>query len=89
MSGIEDLIQASLDQDYNKASEVFGDVMTIKMDDALEQEKVALSQQVYNGEEPNEFDEEDLEDVDFDDTEEDEELEDDEEELDFGDEVEN
>ena len=35
---IEDLIQHSLDQDYNKANEIFGSVIGTKLDDALEQE---------------------------------------------------
>ena len=37
---IQDLIKASLDQDYNHANKVFGDIMTIKMTDLLDQEKV-------------------------------------------------
>jgi hypothetical protein len=46
---IKDLIQHSLDQDFNKAGKVFGDIMTIKLDDLLDQEKVRLSDQIYNG----------------------------------------
>jgi len=51
MSEIKDLIQYALDQDYNKASEVFGDVMSVKISDLLDQEKVKLAGQIYNGEE--------------------------------------
>jgi len=64
---IQDLIKASLDKDYNNANKIFGEVMTIKMSDLLDQEKVRMADQVYNGaeEEPEEDpelnDEEDLE----------------------------
>tara|TARA_Y200000002_G_C22295725_1_gene502383 strand:- start:203 stop:511 length:309 start_codon:yes stop_codon:yes gene_type:complete len=49
----KDLIQNALDQDYNKASEVFGDIMTDKVSDILDQAKVALAGQMFNGEEPD------------------------------------
>ena len=72
---IQDLIKASLDQDYNHANKVFGEVMTIKLSDLMDQEKVRMADQVYNGapeEEEADPSEEDLED----DTEENEEDED-------------
>ena len=46
---IQDLIKASLDKDYNHANKIFGEVMTIKMGDLLDQEKVRLADQIYNG----------------------------------------
>lgn len=46
---IQDLIKASLDKDYNHANKIFGEVMTIKMSDLLDQEKVKMADQVYNG----------------------------------------
>lgn len=52
MSEIEDLIQHALDQDYNKAGEVFGSLMGQKIGDALDQQKIALADQIYNGIEP-------------------------------------
>ena len=60
---IEDLIQHSLNQDYNKASQVFGNVMTVKMDDMLNQEKVKIANQIHNhiNPEDEEIDDEDLE----------------------------
>jgi hypothetical protein len=64
---IQDLIKASLDKDYNNANKIFGEVMTIKMSDLLDQEKVRMADQVYNGaeeepeEDPDLNDEEDLE----------------------------
>ena len=46
---IQDLIKASLQKDYNNANKIFGEVMTIKMSDLLDQEKVKMADQVYNG----------------------------------------
>ena len=51
---IQDLIKASLEKDYNNANKIFGEVMTIKMTDLLDQEKVRMADQVYNGVEPEE-----------------------------------
>lgn len=51
MPDIQDLIQHALDQNYNKASEVFGNIMTLKMNDVMDQEKIKLASQIYgNGE---------------------------------------
>lgn len=78
---IQDLIKASLDKDYNSANKVFGDIMTIKMSDLLDQEKVKMADAVYNGaEEEDEIEDEDLiddeEDNEEDNKEDEEELED-------------
>lgn len=72
MSTIEDLVQASLNQDYNHANEIFGDLMSSKISDTLEQEKINLANQIYNGEEveEDEFDTDDLEELDDEDLEE-------------------
>ena len=51
---IEDLINHSLNQDYNKANEIFGSVVGQKLDVALEQEKIRLANSVYNGVDPDE-----------------------------------
>lgn len=64
---IEDLIQHSLAQDYNKANEVFGNVMTTRVGDLLDQQKVKIAGQIYNDEPAEE--EEPLEDDDFEETE--------------------
>ena len=55
-NSIQDLIKASLEKDYNNANKIFGEVMTIKMSDLLDQEKVKMADQIYNGveEEPEE-----------------------------------
>ena len=77
---LEDLVQNALDQDFNKANQIFGDLMGTKIRDALDAEKVKLADQLYNGveaeEEPDEeqleLDLEDEEEVDADESEEDE-----------------
>lgn len=65
MSDINDLIKSALDQDYNKANQVFGDLMGEKIDDALDQEKAKIASQIYGDGEPEEdlVDDEDLEDL--------------------------
>ena len=60
---IEDLVQHSLAQDYNKANEVFGNVMTTKLADVLDQTKMKLAGQIYNGDPEDEEDVEDEEDI--------------------------
>ena len=52
-----DLVQHALDQDYNKANKVFGDVMGTRINDILDQEKVKLADQIYNGVQPDEDEE--------------------------------
>ena len=52
-----DLVQPALDQDYNKANKVFGDVMGVRINDVLDQEKIKLADQLYNGVEPEEDEE--------------------------------
>ena len=60
---IEDLVKHSLAQDYNKANEVFGTVMTTKLADVLDQTKVKLAGQIYNGDPEDEEEIEDEEDI--------------------------
>ena len=84
---IEDLVKFSLEKDYNKANEIFGNVMTVKMNDVLDQTKAKLAGEIYNDVPPEdeEIDDEDLEDEDLEDEEDDAEAEegdDDEEEAD-------
>ena len=59
---VQDLIQYSLDQDFNKAGKAFGEIMTVKLNDLLDQEKIRLSDQIYNGvkDEPEEGEQLDL-----------------------------
>ena len=83
---IDDLIKHSLAQDYNKANEVFGNVMTTKLTDLLDQQKVKIAGQIYNGDPEDEEDllsDEDFEqdEEDIDDEIEDEEIEDEEDDT--------
>lgn len=82
---LEDMIQHALDQNYNKANDVFNDMMTVKMTDLLDQEKVKMADQYYNGVDPEEEgDEEDDQfelDLETEDDDEEEETWDDEEET--------
>jgi len=62
MSGIEDLINNVVDQDFSKAGPMFSDILQDKVNDALEQEKINIAANVYNDgnqvevEEPEESD---------------------------------
>ena len=56
---INDLVQHALDQDYNKANKVFGELMSVKLTDVLDQEKIKLADQIYNGVEDPEDPEDD------------------------------
>ena len=64
---IEDLVKHSLDKDYNKANEIFGNVMSVKMNDVLDQAKAKLAGQIYNDEpEDEEIEDEEIENEDED-----------------------
>lgn len=58
---IEDLINNVANQDFANAGPTFAEIMRSKIDDALEQEKVAVAGQIFNDEEDIEPDEEDIE----------------------------
>jgi len=56
-----ELVQQALDQDYNGANKIFDNIMGTKINDALEQEKIRLANQLYNGIEDDDLgDEEDI-----------------------------
>ena len=57
---IEDMINYAIDQNFNKANNLFNDMVTIKMSDLLDQEKINVANQMYNGVEPDDEDDEDL-----------------------------
>ena len=46
---IGDMIDFSTNGDFNKANNIFNDIMSGRIQSALDQEKVALANQVYNG----------------------------------------
>ncbi len=79
MSDIETMIGHAANQDFNAANDVFQELIGQRMTDALDQAKIEVAGQVFNGEE--EQLELDLEDEDFESDEEDEDFESDEEET--------
>ena len=62
---VNDLVQAAMNQDYTTANEIFNDMMADKVSDALDHEKIAIANQLYNGGEPEDDDYE-VDDVDID-----------------------
>jgi len=64
---LADLVDAALAQDYNKANEIFGQAISVKLDDVLDQERIRLSNAIYNASE--EDDEDEIEDEDMEDSE--------------------
>jgi len=46
---VKDMISKALDDDFNKANNAFSDIMTIKLNDLLDQEKVRIADSIYNG----------------------------------------
>lgn len=63
MSEIESLINNIVDQDFSAAAPTFADILGSKVSDALEQEKVAMADQIFNGVEPGEEEIDDEEDI--------------------------
>ena len=57
----KELIQQALDQDYNNANKTFSGIMSVKLADVLDQEKIRLADQIYNGVDPNEEEAEETE----------------------------
>jgi hypothetical protein len=54
MTSIEDMINNISNQEYTKAETQFADIMQDKINDALEQEKVAIAQAMWSPEEEEE-----------------------------------
>jgi hypothetical protein len=61
MENIEQLIQQAQDQDFAQANNTFAEIMAAKMNDALDQERIKVSGQIYNGLEVEDPEEEQLE----------------------------
>ncbi len=73
---IHELIQGAISKDYNAANNSFNDLMTVKISDVLDQEKIKLASSIYNDDPDPEDDEEEVE---YDDIPDDEEGEDEDE----------
>ena len=87
MSSIEDLINSTIDKEYNTANDTFHDIMKNKMADALEQQKISIASAVFDDGDVEEediddeyFEDEELDAIEFEDDEDEEEYEEDEEE---------
>ncbi len=51
---IQNMIQHAMDQEYSQANNLFGELMTVKLNDVLDQEQIRLADQIYNGVEDDE-----------------------------------
>tara|TARA_R110000868_G_scaffold282471_1_gene542727 strand:+ start:8851 stop:9099 length:249 start_codon:yes stop_codon:yes gene_type:complete len=81
MPDIEDLINNVANQDFSKAGLTFNELMSIKIADAMEQQKIAVANAIYNTDEEDDDQLElDLDDEDLEDDEDDDEDDDDEDE---------
>ena len=58
-AGVADMIDFAYAQDLNKANTIFNDLIGDKMTTALDQEKIAIADQIFNS--PEEIDDEELE----------------------------
>ena len=54
MSDIETMIDYAANQDFNAANNVFQELISQRMTDALDAEKVNVADQIFNGVEPEE-----------------------------------
>ena len=52
---IEDLIAKTAEGDFVASNNIFGELMQGKINDAMEQEKIRVAGQIYNGLEPEEM----------------------------------
>ena len=52
---IEDLIAKTQEKDFVAANDIFAELMQGKINDAMEQEKIRMAGQIYNGIEPEEM----------------------------------
>lgn len=89
---LNDLVQHALDQDFNKANQVFGELMGQKINDILDQKQIEIASSIYNDADPEEDDyeagDDDIDQQDDTDLEDDDEEEFDEEDLELNDEEE-
>ncbi len=53
---IRNMIQHAMDDEYSQANNIFKDMMTIKLNDLLDQEQIRIADTIYNGVEDEEED---------------------------------
>lgn len=66
MTEINDFLDAVIDQDFSKAGPMFNELLGAKVNDALEQEKIAVADQVFNAAEVTDEVEDDISDEELD-----------------------
>lgn len=84
MEQIVNFIKNVKDQDFNAANSIFNELMSSKVNDLMDAEKVKLADQVFNGADPDEdpeIEDDDVEEEDLEEVEADEEIEDEEDEV--------
>jgi hypothetical protein len=67
MSEVSDFIDKILNKDYNQANDIFSDLMSSRVNDLLDQEKVSVASNMFNDIETQTETDEDAEDIDIDD----------------------
>ena len=60
MAEITDLIDLAGQKDFAKADNVFNELMQDRMNTALDQEKIKIAAQIYNGIEPEELEQDEV-----------------------------
>lgn len=60
MAEINDLIDLAGQKDFAKADNVFNELMQDRMNTALDQEKIKIAAQIYNGIEPEELEQDEV-----------------------------
>ena len=64
MTEVADLVDAIVDQDFATAAPMFKDILGTRMNDALDQEKINVADQMFNGAEAElDDDDPDVEDI--------------------------
>ena len=66
MTEINDFLDAVIDQEFSKAGPMFNELLGAKVNDALDQEKIAVADQVFNGAEVADEVEDDISDEELD-----------------------
>ena len=66
MTEINDFLDAVIAQDFSKAGPMFNELLGAKVNDALDQEKIAVADQVFNGAEVADEVEDDISDEELD-----------------------
>ena len=50
------LVDAAIAKDYNKANQIFGQAVSVKLGDVMDQERIKIAGQIFNGDDDDEED---------------------------------